>query len=212
MKKQLYALSLCGLLLAGCGGENAGADRYGNNTHMYTNNRRAEVLDQGEEKKADKSQRFGFVRHYKSPIMGDRSAKNDHEAPLDRQELAGHISRISTDLPNVNEVVTLVTDEEVLIAYETDTNNRELTADQVKRTAMSFVPRFFHVYVSDNKMLMNDIETLSSLNTSSKNSDAAIAAVIKEMKKSPQGKRMNESENENGETPDDKEELRRMGQ
>ncbi|OCA87611.1 hypothetical protein A8F94_07060 [Bacillus sp. FJAT-27225] len=211
MKKELYILLLFGLLLAGCGNENAGADRYGNNTHIYSNNGRAENLDQGEEKKAAKSQRFGYVRQFKSPVMGDRSTDNN-QVILDRQELARNISDLSTDLPNVNEVTTLVTDEEVLIAYETDTNNRELTADQVKQTAMSVVPRFFHVYVSDNKMLMNDIETLSSLNTLSDDADAAIAAVVKEMKKSPQGKPMSKLENDNGETKDDMKNNHQKGQ
>ncbi|WP_316571545.1 YhcN/YlaJ family sporulation lipoprotein [Neobacillus sp. YIM B06451] len=202
MRKELLAAGLCGLLLTGCQ-DNPKGDNYGGVSHLHPDNRRSEVYgDQANKKRPDVSQRFGYYRHQKSPIMGDRSNAKEM-AVLDREQIAKDISRVSTTLPNVNDAAVLVTDEEVLIAYDTDTTNRELTADQVKRTAMSRVPRFFHVYVSDNKNLMRDVETLTSLTTQDEDANEAIAAVIKEMKKSPQGARINASENENGETSDD---------
>ena len=79
---------------------------------------------------------------------------NDNQQPLcflNREQVANIISQFSTDIPNVNDVATLVTDQEVLIAYKTDSKNRNLTADQVKKTAMSVVPRYYHVYVTDKK-------------------------------------------------------------
>ncbi|WP_409271151.1 YhcN/YlaJ family sporulation lipoprotein [Neobacillus sp. SCS-31] len=202
MRKELLAAGLCGLLLAGCQ-DNPKGDNYGGVSHLHPDNRRSEVYgDRENKKRPDESQRFGYYRHQKSPIMGDRS-NAEKMAVLNREKIAKDISRVSTTLPNVNDAAVLVTDEEVLIAYDTDTNNRELTADQVKRTALARVPRFFHVYVSDNKNLMRDVETLTSLTTQDEDADEAIAAVIKEMKKSPQGARVNASENENGETSDD---------
>ncbi|WP_053367597.1 YhcN/YlaJ family sporulation lipoprotein [Bacillus sp. FJAT-27245] len=202
MRKAFLAAGLCGLLLAGCQ-DNPKGDNYGGVSHLHPDNRRSEVYGGlGDKKRPDESQRFGFYRHQKSPVMGDRSTAEEM-ARIDRGQIAKDISRISTTLPNVNDAAVLVTDEEVLVAYDTDSNNRELTADQVKKTAMSCVPRFFHVYVSDNKNLMRDVETLSSLTTHNENAEESIAAVIREMKKSPQGARMNASENENGETSDD---------
>lgn len=202
MRKELLAAGLCALLLAGCQ-DNPKGDNYGGASHLHPDNRRSEVYgDQGGKKKAHRSQKFGYYRHQKSPVMGDRSSAEEM-AVLDKGQIAKDISRISTTLPNVNDAAVLVTDQEVLIAYDTDTKNRELTADQVKVTAISRVPRFFHVYVSDNKNLMRDVETLTSLNTQNENAEESIAAVIKEMKKSPQGARVNASENENGESPGD---------
>ncbi|RDU36931.1 sporulation protein [Neobacillus piezotolerans] len=200
MRKELLAAGLCALLLAGCQ-DNPKGDNYGGASHLHPDNRRSEVYgDRGNKKRPDESQRFGYYRHQKSPIMGDKSEM----AVLDRGQIAKDISRVCTTLPNVNDAAVLVTDEEVLVAYDTDTTNRELTADQVKRTALSRVPRFFHVYISDNKNLMRDVETLTSLTTQNKNADESITAVIREMKKSPQGARVNALENENGETPGDR--------
>ena len=42
---------------------------------------------------------------------------NKHYTALDREQVANIISKLSADIPNVNDVATLVTDQEVLIAY-----------------------------------------------------------------------------------------------
>lgn len=78
-----------------------------------------------------------------------------------------------------------------------------MTADQVKKTAMSVVPRFYHVYVTDNKVLMRDVENLANLDSTSRNSRNLVTGLVAQMKKSPQGQRMNPSEDENGLTQDD---------
>ena len=59
--------------------------------------------------------------------------------------------------------------KQVLIAYKTDTKDRNLTADQVKKTAMSIVPRYYHVYVSDNTGLRDLMESYSYLDSNSRN-------------------------------------------
>ncbi len=115
MMKQLLAAGLFSMLLAGCQ-DNPKGDNYGGGGHLHPDNRRSEVYgDLNNKKRADKSQRFGYYRHQKSPIMGDKSGMG-HYPSLDRQQIAKDISRMSTDLPNVNDVAVLVTDKEVLVA------------------------------------------------------------------------------------------------
>ncbi|MEW9051837.1 MAG: YhcN/YlaJ family sporulation lipoprotein [Neobacillus sp.] len=205
MKKFTMVIGLCSLLTtAGCANDTASHDVYeesGNTINV--NNKRTELYREGGNANTrNVSNDYGFVRHQKSPIMGDNQA-TEHYAAIDREQVANIISGMSTDIPNVNDVATLVTDQEVLISYSTDSKDRELTADQVKRTAMSVVPRFYHVYVSDNKNLMRDIENLSYLHSTNRNARNSVNQVIEMMKKSPQGYRMNSSEDENGVTPDD---------
>jgi methyl coenzyme M reductase subunit D len=139
----------------------------------------------------------------RNPTMGTNSS-NDHYAAIDREQLANIISQYSTDVPHVDDVSTLVTDEEVLIVYKTDSKNRSETADQVKRMAMSVVPRFYHVYVSDNTRLRKNIENFATLDSDSKKVDPMINGLIKQMKQSPQGRKMNNSENPNGEMQSEK--------
>jgi ribosomal protein S17E len=205
LKKLVIIIGLCTLTaLSGCAKDSATNDVYeesGNTINV--NNKRHELYNEGASRGVrNVSNNYGFVRHQKSPLMNDKNA-NDHFTALDREQVANIISKYSTDIPNVNDVATLVTDQEVLIAYDTDSKDHNLTADQVKRTAMSVVPRFYHVYVTDNKVLMRDVENLANTDSTSRNARNLVTGLITQMKKSPQGNRMNASEDENGLTKDD---------
>jgi ribosomal protein S17E len=205
LKKLIIIMGLCTMTaLTGCSKDMSNRDVYeesGNTINV--NNKRHELYNEGASRGVrNVSNNYGFVRHQKSPLMNDNKT-NDHYAALDREQVANIISKYSTDIPNVNDVATLVTDQEVLIAYNTDSKDRNLTADQVKKTAMSVVPRFYHVYVTDNKVLMRDVENLANLDSTSRNSRNLVTGLVAQMKKSPQGQRMNASEDENGLTPDD---------
>ncbi|MBT2738128.1 YhcN/YlaJ family sporulation lipoprotein [Bacillus sp. ISL-7] len=206
MKKLVIILGLCTMTaLTGCTKDMGNRDVYeesGNTINV--NNKRHDLYNEGASRGVrNVSKNYGFVRHQKSPLMNDNTA-NDHFTALDREQVANIISKYSTEIPNVNDVATLVTDQEVLIAYDTDSKDRNLTADQVKKTAMSVVPRYYHVFVTDNKVLMRDVENLANLDSTSRNARNLVNGLIKQMKKSPQGERMNASEDENGLTPDDK--------
>ncbi|MCL6572958.1 MAG: YhcN/YlaJ family sporulation lipoprotein, partial [Bacillus sp. (in: Bacteria)] len=169
---------------------------------INVNNKRHELYNEGASRGVrNVSNNYGFVRHQKSPLNDNKA--NDHFTALDREQIANIISKYSTDIANVNDVATLVTDQEVLIAYDTDSKDHNLTADQVKRTAMSIVPRFYHVYVTDNKILMRDIENLANTDSTNRNARTLVSGLITQMKKSPQGTSMNSGEDENGLTADD---------
>jgi ribosomal protein S17E len=205
LKKLVIILGLCTITaLTGCTKDMGNRDVYeesGNTINV--NNKRHDLYNEGASRGVrNVSNNYGFVRHQKSPLMNDNTA-NDHYTAIDREQVANIISKYSTEIPNVNDVATLVTDQEVLIAYDTDSKNRNLTADQVKKTAMSVVPRYYHVFVTDNKVLMRDVENLANLDSTSRNARNLVNGLIKQMKKSPQGQRMNASEDENGLTPDD---------
>ncbi|WP_373463234.1 YhcN/YlaJ family sporulation lipoprotein [Bacillus sp. SORGH_AS_0510] len=205
MKKFIIIAGLCSITaLTGCSKDMGNRDVYeesGNTINV--NNKRHDLYNEGASRGVrNVSDNYGFVRHQKSPLMNDNTA-NDGYTALNREQLANIISKYSVNNPNVHDVATLVTDQEVLIAYDTDTKDRNRTADQVKKTALSVVPRYYHVYVTDNKTLMRDVENLANLDSNSRNSRHAVTELIAQMKKSPQGMRLNASENENGETADD---------
>jgi ribosomal protein S17E len=205
LKKLSIVIGICTIIAAtGCQRDMANRDVYeesGNTINV--NNKREELYNEGGKLGTRNiGNNYGYVRHQKSPIPNDQGGA-EHYAAIDREQVANTISQLSTDIPNVNDVATLVTDQEVLIAYSTDSKDRNLTADQVKRTAMSVVPRFYHVYVSDNNNLIRDVENLANLDSTSRNARNSVNHLIKLMKKSPQGSRMNNNEDENGATADD---------
>ncbi|MDN3019810.1 YhcN/YlaJ family sporulation lipoprotein [Paenibacillus sp. BSR1-1] len=205
MKKSIIVIGLCTLTaLTGCTKDTKNDIYEESGNTINVNNKRHELYNEGAGRGIrNVSNNYGYVRHQKSPLMNDNTA-NNHYTALDREQLANIISKYSTNIHNVNDVATLVTDQEVLIAYDTNSKDRNLTADQVKKTAMSVVPRYYHVYVTDNKVLMRDVENLANLDSTSRNTRNLVNGLIKQMKKSPQGSRMNATEDENGLTPDDR--------
>ncbi|WP_251549992.1 YhcN/YlaJ family sporulation lipoprotein [Neobacillus muris] len=206
MKKLLTILGLCAITaMSGCSKDSGSRDVYeesGNTINV--NNKRHELYNEGAAQDLrNPSTDYGFVRHQKSPVMNDNEA-DDHYAALDREQVANIISKLSTSMANVNDAAALVTDQEVLVVYNTDTKDRNFTADQVKRTAMSVVPRFYHVYVSDDDdTLMRELENLAHLDSGSAQAKDQVALLIKRMLKSPQGNPVDTNEDANGRTADD---------
>ncbi|WP_425388864.1 YhcN/YlaJ family sporulation lipoprotein [Bacillus marinisedimentorum] len=145
------------------------------------------------------SDQFGYVRYQKSDVANDRTNRNNDAMYIDREGLADAISRMGRQLPEVDDIATLVTDEEVLVAYDTESADRNQTADMVKKTAISVVPRYYHVYVSDNPNMINQIERFGNNGSNNRDIEQIIDRTIAEMKKSPQGKKLSDGENENGE-------------
>jgi hypothetical protein len=209
MKKAIIALGICGAAaLTGCANDNASPNGREGNTGIYqrsgntlnVNDQRADLYNEDGNKKGltDTSEDFGYVRHQKTGVMGTDNNMDVYQS-IDREQLADMIGRYSLMAQNVDDVSTLVTDEEVLIVYKTDSENRFETADQVKKMAMSVVPRWFHVYVSDDPSLRSEVENFASLDTDSRDVDTMVDGVVKQMLKSPQGRDMSTGENANGE-------------
>ena len=208
MKKTIIALGICGAAaLTGCANDNASTDNRDGKTGIYqqsgntlnVNDQRPDLYNEdGRKGLKDTSEDFGYVRHQRTGVMGTDNNMDVYQA-IDREQIADMIGRYSLMAQNVDDVSTLVTDEEVLIVYKTDSDNRFETADQVKKMAMSVVPRWYHVYVSDDPNLRNEVENFASLDTDSRDVDTMVDGVVKQMLKSPQGRDMSTGENANGE-------------
>ncbi|MEG7379082.1 YhcN/YlaJ family sporulation lipoprotein [Bacillus subtilis] len=200
MKRTAVSLFLLTGLLSGCGG--AGFDNAKQNAQNQTQNqtRPIHVSDRNEAfNRHDKNEQFGYVRYQKEQFDGEQQ-----QVPvMNREETAHMISSLTVQLPHIQEAATLVTDQEALVVYKTDSKNRELTADQVKKTAASVIPRYYHVYISDNPNHMQSIENDSHLSSGSRNIRENMSRTIEEMKTSPQGSPVSENENANGETRQD---------
>jgi hypothetical protein len=187
--KKLGWLLILIIMLTGCGGDNQkkmGQEYKFSKVNVKKDNRIGNNQNMGN---------FGYKRHE----SGDQ-VKNGNNLPyLNRQKAADMISDMALQIPDIKDVGTLVTDEEVLIGYRTTNKNRNAAADQVKMTAFSVVPRYYHVYVSDEKGMIDKIEQYRSMNKDTENIEGIIGQLILQMKKSPQGKKWNYGENPNGE-------------
>jgi hypothetical protein len=152
---------------------------------MQNRNQIQDELNPNDEFKSRSNQdinhQLGYVRYSKDEI--DAQNLNNHEAKIDRREMADMITRLILNNDGFNEVATLVTDQEVLIAYDRDQNSdSKLTKEIAQKTAESVMPRFYKVYVSDNKSFMYDIQSLHNSNTN-RDYDQLIQKLIKGMEK-----------------------------
>src|SRR5699024_8510526 len=100
--------------------------------------------------------------------------------------MADTIPKIILQNKASDEVATLVTDEDVLIAYQVnDKIAGDNAAEIARKSAMSVLPRYFEIIVSDNAVIMHDIQSLHNSTTTNKHYDNYKDEIINEMKKSP---------------------------
>jgi len=149
---------------------------------------------------------FGFATQTSNP-EDNQGENHGKEYKLDRQVTAEAISRFAASIQGVENASTVVTGQEVLISYEvapdSDIDRNEM-ADQVKRSALSVVPRWFHVYVTDDPSLRINVERLAQTNLTHADMKTSIAATIDLMRESsPQGYPVDDGENPNGETKEE---------
>ena len=187
MKKKILAIGLTSLfVISGCSANNQDRAINKSNAVNPTEVRApANYYNEDHQNLNNQSDDFGFIRTNKITVDGNNI--NKQVTSLDREQLAKVIANIIVQLPNVNDASVLVTDEEVLVVYDTDSTNRKETATQVKRSALSAVPRYYHVYVSDNTALAQNLENYAPLESDSEGIHHTIKKTIKEMLKSPQG-------------------------
>ncbi|HWO77167.1 MAG TPA: YhcN/YlaJ family sporulation lipoprotein [Bacillus sp. (in: firmicutes)] len=200
MKKTFITIGICGFILTGCNDNEAGQDIYKESGNTINVTDSADLYNPNlTDNDSQKNEEFGYVRHQRNPIPGDNTVQYGDILSINREALADTISRIAVQIPNVEDAATLVTDEEVLIAYRSNSEDRNATADQVKKTALSFVPRYYHVYVADDPLMIREIENISPLDSDSDNVESIVDQTIQKMLKYPQGNRLGNGENENGE-------------
>ncbi|UFT98233.1 YhcN/YlaJ family sporulation lipoprotein [Radiobacillus kanasensis] len=200
MKLKMFVFSILfgGIVLTGCGtSENAeNPDRTLNGDGSLNEFQQPTQLDPEQEM----SSQLGYVRYNKAEL--DMDEENNNVVRMDRKQYADTISRLILRNDGFEEVATLVTDDEVLIAYsQPDEVDREKAASIARQTAYSVIPRFFHVYVSDKPVSFRDIQSLQNSSTLSDDYDKTLESIIEDMKQAPQGEEyINKNQNK-----DDKE-------
>ncbi|SFD94716.1 Sporulation lipoprotein YhcN/YlaJ (Spore_YhcN_YlaJ) [Lentibacillus persicus] len=172
--------------LSGCGGTDNAAD-----DERRQSEERNQIVDElNPEQETTPSNpsgnnKLGYVRYTKEQVENDNEA--EHNVTIDRTKLANMITRIILRNDGFNEAATLVTDDKALIAYDMEELDAAKAADMAKKTAVSILPGYFEIYVSDNETLIHDIQSLHNSNVQDNDYDNTINQIIQEMKKSPQG-------------------------
>lgn len=125
---------------------------------------------------------LGYVHYTREELNNE--IEEERTLTFNRGEMANTITRIILKNEGFNEVATLVTDKEVLIAF--DINERldsETAEDIAEKVAASVLPRLFKIYASSNRTLIHDIHSLHNSRTTRNDYDNTIKNIIKHMEK-----------------------------
>lgn len=193
-KKFLFSSVFASILfVSGCATtDNAGDDDLEQMLHYGETPNGHEVpnVDQQD----DVTSRLGYVRYEKDQL--NTEAERNRYVAIDRNKMADTLTRMILRYDGFQDVATLVTDEEVLVAYQKpDDLERDTAADIVKKTALSLMPRFYDVYVSDQDSAFKNIESLQNSSTRGQDYGNTLDSIIEEMKQTPQGEPTEEEQN-----------------
>lgn len=182
MFKVFYILLFLGfMLVTGC----AETETQQDDTNADKEIRNGNVMDDFNAEPLDGQ--VGYVRFSKDQL--DETAEQNRTVKVNREKMADMITRMILRYDGFEDVATLVTDYEVLVAYKAPANhNRNEAADMVQKTAYSLVPSFYRVYVSDDSTAFGDIQSVSTSTVYDDQYREVIDSIINKMKLAPQGK------------------------
>jgi len=196
-KKALVSLLFISLTMSSCGtGDNVEGQGQGFN-FMKRNQQdgQSATINKGDVSDTKPFTQYGFQRNT------NQTATQDGGIPgysvYDRSLLAESISEMAAILQDVNDVGVLVTDQHVLIVYDSPSPDREAVADQVKQTAMSVVPAYYDVYVADDISLIDEIERFKGQSSRDQTHLKTLHQTIDALEEYPQGQSVDDERNQN---------------
>lgn len=192
--KLIASLITITLIMSGCQNLNNGQVRESVNENQDQDPTRdvtyntPEQLQQQSQQEIDNGN-FGYVHYARNE--GETNALDSGNIPkLDKKSLADMITRVELSMPEIHDVATLVTDQYVLIGYKTTNDDEQEAATQVKTSALSVVPNYYKIYISDAGDAQERISRFKDLNSTRENVGNWLNDMINEMKSQPQGKVM----------------------
>lgn len=181
----LVSLLLLSLTIPACGDMDNTEGQGFNLTQGFGQENDNHTINNGEISDTRTLTQYGFQRNTR------KSATEDGGIPgysvYNRPLLAKSISEMAAVLQDVNDVGVLVTDQHVLVAYDSSSTDRNATADQIKQTAMSVVPSYYDVYVADDITLIDEIERFKGRSSKEQSHLDTLEQTIEQMKEYPQG-------------------------
>ncbi|MCI0766747.1 YhcN/YlaJ family sporulation lipoprotein [Bacillus sp. TL12] len=183
MKKQIILFLLTLSLFAGCQTANKAEMEREEGSRVLVSNKNDMYHTENTNTRLT---RVGYSSKQKDEVS------NKQVGAINREKVAEMITNMTVQLPDVTNAATLVTDDEVFVVYRPNTSDPALVADQVYKTALSIVPRYYKAYVSTDQKLITQIQGLQSGTLNNKEYEQSLDMLKREMSKNPH---LNNSQN-----------------
>ncbi|GAA0500040.1 hypothetical protein GCM10008986_29120 [Salinibacillus aidingensis] len=139
---------------------------------------------------------YGYVRYNEKQLNTER--EQNFEPEIDREQMADMITKTLLQMPTVEEAATLITDSHTFIAYTPSEESEDTghTTEQVKKTAMSFLPQWYNIYISTESHTFDDLQSLSNNTTTEDGPKRAVDELIEQIKEEAPEEGIHETENQ----------------
>lgn len=124
---------------------------------------------------------MGYARMDVNYVRTNRDALSQFH--VDRDALAQVVGNVTCSVPGVSTSTVLVTDEEIFVGVNMEGKHAKSAKPKVRMNATSVSPRYFKVYVTDNKDMIDEMTRIysrsSNVNVASPHEDRQIDNLIR---------------------------------
>ena len=122
---------------------------------------------------------YGYERKQRSAYYANRQ---DKPVPaVERDGLATIVTTLCVQIPGVRDASTLVTDEEILLAYHPEGSRPDLIRRNIRENISHIAPDYYQIYITDDPSFINVLESMSSYSSTNGTDGAEKDKIIQQM-------------------------------
>ncbi len=122
---------------------------------------------------------YGYERKQRSAYYANRQ---DKAVPaVERDDLATIVTTLCVQIPGVRDASTLVTDEEILLAYHPEGSRPDIIRRNIRENISHIAPDYYQIYITDDPSFIDVLENMSSYSSSSGSDGAEKDKIIQQM-------------------------------
>ena len=122
---------------------------------------------------------YGYERKQRSTYYANRA---DKPVPaVERDDLATIVTSLCVQIPGVRDASTLVTDEEILLAYHPEGSRPDLVRRNIRENISHIAPDYYQIYITDDPSFINVLENMSGYSSANGSEGAEKDKIIQQM-------------------------------
>lgn len=174
----LFALSL----LSACGSSDIGQPNPSNHSEPNQTDYVSYNQDMFSDSALDSSvndNQYGYKRQQQAAYYANRV---DKPLPsIKRDDLATIVTTLCVQIPGVRDASTLVTDDEILLAYHPEGSRPDLIRRNIRENISLIAPEDYQIYITDDPSFIDVLENMSSYSSVSGSHTEEKETIIKQM-------------------------------
>ena len=166
------------LFLSACGSSDTGQSSSPSHTKQINTDYVTYDQDMFSDSNAN-DKTYGYERKQRSAYYANRQ---DKPVPaVKRDDLATILTTLCVQIPGVRDAGTLVTDEEILLAYHPEGSRPDLIRRNIRENISHIAPDYYQIYITDDPSFIDVLENMSSYSAANRSDETEKEKVIQQM-------------------------------